>query len=145
MVGVDVGADQKGVNQRLLIQWIGQVSVGVVVQGRNDFLPGRQVGGAGFCYGQAGIEVVLLELQLQEAVPGGGGKKALLDGAHKIFQGTVCLLQLVFQECQVRVGVSLALIVVGGLSDGLDCLRGEHGLFDSGGDLVLYVFPADVF
>ena len=85
MVGVNVGADQEGVNQRLLVQWIGQVSVGVVVQSRDDFIPGRQVGGAGFCHGEAGVEVVLLEFQLQQAVPGGGRKQSLLDGAHQIF------------------------------------------------------------
>ena len=55
VVGVDIGADQKSVDQGLLVQWIGQIPVGVVVQGCNDFLPGRQVGGAGFCHGEAGV------------------------------------------------------------------------------------------
>ena len=145
MVGMDIGADQKSVDQGLLVQRIGQVPVGVVVQGRNDFIPGRQVGGAGFCHGEAGVKVVLLELQLQEAVPGGGGKQALLDGAHKIFKSAVGLLQLILQQRQVRVGVSLTLVVIGGLSDSLDRLRGEHGLLDGGGDLVFDVFPADIF
>lgn len=145
MVGMDVGADQEGVDQGLLVQRIRQVPVGVVVQGRYDFIPGRQVGGAGFCHSEAGVKVVLLELQLQEAVPGGGGKKALLDGAHQVFKSAVGLLQLILQQRQVRVGVSLALIVIGGLGDGLDRLRCEHSLLDGGGDLVLNVFPADVF
>ena len=73
--------------------------------------------------GQAGGEIQLLGLQLLQAIPSGGGKDALLDGCHDIFQGTVCIGQLLLQQGQLGVGGGLQLVSVGRLGNGPDGFR----------------------
>ena len=95
--------------------------------------------------GQTGLEVQLVGLQLLETVAGRGGKNALLDGGHDVFQRPLRVGQLLGQQGDFRVCGGLELVGVGGIGDGPDGIGSQHFGPDCGGDVVLDVSLADIF